>query len=163
MRQLKLMVEVLTSPKTTFKSLPSDKIYLLAWLAPLYFGVVRVYRPPTYEKAIEWLGNPYMVFFVACIIGLIMIPIGAWIVRLIVRIFRKKLSVRKLMNIYGYSLVPRLVVATLANLMLALYPTAFESNELNGPQFILIAAGLSGLVYTMVLYVYGIVVSTSEQ
>jgi hypothetical protein len=32
MRQLKLMVDVITSPKITFKNLPSDKIYILAIL-----------------------------------------------------------------------------------------------------------------------------------
>ena len=160
--QLELVKNVFISPKETFKALPSDKLFLLAWLAPFYFGIARIYRPGTYEKALSAVGNEYLLFILGSIFALVMIPLSALIVKLLIRIFGKKLTIKKLMNIYGYALIPRIVVAIFAYAVIFVNPNLLQEQGMNPLGITIAVAGVGAMLYTIFLYIYGIVVSPSE-
>jgi hypothetical protein len=126
--QLTLIPKVFTDPRSTFVSLPSDRWFILAWAAPLYFGVVRAFRPPNYETTAATFGGPIGVLALALVLGAIIIPLSFWILKQILKLFRKRLTVKKLMNIYGYSLLPRLVVAAIGYLVLFVSPSSFAGH-----------------------------------
>ena len=92
-----------------------------------------------------------------------MIPLGAWLIRQLLKLFKKRLRVRKLINIYGYALIPRLVVAAIGSLILARHRAILTAEGPSTSLIVLIILGLAGIIYTLVLYVYGIVVSPSEE
>jgi len=161
--QLKLIPGVFFNPKSTFKTLPSHRLYILAWIAPLYFGIARVFRPPTYGRAIQFFGSPVLLFLFVILVGIIIIPLSAWIMCQILKLFRKRLSVKKLMNIGGYALVPRLVVAIIGYIILAISPGVFYQKHLTPALVALIILGAVGILYTLFLFFYGIIISPSEE
>jgi len=163
MEQIKLVLRVITAPRSAFRALPPDRWYLLAWIAPLYFGAARAFRPPNYERNIQIFGSNWALLGFVLVIGFIFIPLWAWVLRQILKLFRKRLSVRKLMNIYGYALVPRLIVAALAYILFIIWPFRVPDEDILTPQtLVMIILGAAGIIYTMILYVFGIVVSPSE-
>ena len=161
MNQLLLVKGIFTSPKSTLYALPYDRLLWLSWLAPFYFGVVRLLEPATYDKALNMVDNVYLLFLVFILFALVMIPLGALIVKLVIKLFGKQLTIKKLMNLYGYALVPRLMVALFAYVVMLINPSVFNSGELGVLAFAIIAAGVLALFYSIFLYVYGIVVSSN--
>ena len=159
----KKMVGVFTHPKTTFIDLPSDHWHLIAWLAPLYFGIARAFQPRRYESAILIFGSNIALFIFALVIGLIMIPVGCLIVKLICRLFKKRLTLKKIMNIYGYSLMPRVVVTIIGYVILFAFPNVFSENSPSPFLLSIMLLGLAGIIYTLVLFIYGLVVSPSTE
>ena len=163
MNQFELIRHVILSPKLVFQLLPDNRVLWLGWLAPFYFGVARFYRPGTYESALNYVGNEYLLFVLVSLFALVMIPVGAAIIKFIVMIFGKRLTVRKLMNIYGYALVPRILAAMVVYVILLIEPDALQSGQLNGYTLAIIGVGTIGLLYTLVLYIYALVVSPSTE
>ena len=162
--QLTLIPKVFTHPKSAFMSLPSDRWFILAWIAPLYFGVARAFRSPNYETAAATFGGPLGLFGFTLVLGAIVLPICFWILKQILKLFRKYLTVKKLMNIYGYSLVPRLVVAAIGYLLMFAFPSSFVPDAGLSPFLIFILGiGLLAILYTLFLFIYGIVVSSSNK
>jgi len=159
--QLELIKGIFTSPRKTLQALPGDNVLLLGWLAPFYFGMAKIFKPDIYEKVLTYFNNEYLLFIVASVFALIMIPIGALVIKLIIRVFGKRLTLKKLMNIYGYALLPRIVVALMAYVIIFIEPNLFQNNEFNSLSITVIGAGVIGLIYTIFLYIYGIVISPS--
>jgi hypothetical protein len=108
------------------------------------------------------LGGNWQIVLAVSVFALVMIPVGAWLMRQLLKLFRKRLSVRKLMNINGYAHIPRLVVALLGYAIMFLNPSMFESDRPSPGLIAIIVLGFAGIIYTLYLYVYGIVVSPSE-
>ncbi len=97
------------------------------------------------------------------VLGLLILPLGAWLMKLILKLFKKRLTVKKLMNIYGYALVPRLVIAIIGTVLFIIFPQEIlQPDGLTGLQLGLIISGIAALIYTLFLYFYGIAVSPSE-
>ena len=161
--QVRAMYQVLAHPKSTFLALPANRVYALGVLAPLYFGVARAFQPRRYEALRGWLGGDLQIGIFAVVIGLVMIPVGAWLIRQMLKLFKKRLSVVKLMNIYGYALVPRLIVAGVGYLVLLSNRTLMSAEKPSTSLIVLWTLGFSALLYTIVLHVYGIVVCPSEE
>lgn len=164
MKQLKLLLKTITSPRSAFRELPSNKIYALAFIGPLYYAVDRAFRPDNYERYIKLLGSDAAILVSVVVFGAILLPIGSWILQQILKLFKKRLSVYKLMNISGYALVPRLVVTGIGFLMLLVWPDMLaEGNEIPTQLILLAVLGLLALLYSLFLFIYGIVVSPSEE
>ena len=161
--QMRAIYGVIVHPRSTFLALPAHRVWALAILAPLYFGVGHAFHPRRYSALREWLGGDLQIILVSVIVGVVMIPTGAWLIRQVLKLFKKRLSVIKLMNIYGYALVPRLVVACIGYLILlsnrALMTVERPSNSL----IVVMVLGFAAIIYTIVLYVYGIVICPSEE
>ena len=149
---------VIVHPKQTMRALPADRILALAFLAPIYFGLSRVFYPRNHEFLLSALGSNGRIVVVVGILMMLTLVIGAWLMRQFLKLFKKRLRVRKLMNIYGYSYVPRLIVALLGAVIVFFDPTLLKS----GTPIALMVLALVGSIYTLVLYVYGIVVSPSD-
>ncbi len=165
LNQLKAIIGVITEPKKTFQDLSSSRLYALAFLSPLYFGYARAARTGSIQKMTDMVGNNLFAYAILLIIGLVAIFLGAALVKLIVRLFGKRLTLVKLMNIYGYALVPRLLVSIPMSICLAMLPQTTKDMMLLGeiPGWFLALSALGGiaLIYAIVLMVYGIVVSPS--
>lgn len=164
--QLKAIVGILYKPKSTLKNLPSNKLYVLAVLAPLYFGYARGMRTGSFNKLTEITGNKLLTFLLFIIISVVFIPLGALIMKMIIRIFGKRLTLFKLMNLYGYAYVPRLLISIPLSLYVNfLMPEDTKFLMMLGemPSWMKIAAAVSGVVflYCIALYFCGIVVSPS--
>ena len=160
--QIKAVLGVIIHPKQTMQSLPSDRIFALAFLSPLYFAIVRAFRPRNHKVLLNALGSDWVVVVVVGLFALIMIPAGAWLMRQVLKLFRKRLSVRKLLNINGYAHVPRLIVAVIGYVVMFINPSIFASDRPTPALLAIIALGLAGMIYTLYLCIYGIVVSQSE-
>jgi hypothetical protein len=55
--QFEAILGVVIYPKQTMRALPADRIFLLAFLSPLYFGLSRVFRPRNHELLLNALGG----------------------------------------------------------------------------------------------------------
>ena len=161
--QFQAVLGVLLRPKATMQALPTARVYVLAILAPMYFGIARAFRPRYHALLVEKLGGNWQIVVAVSILALVMIPVGAWLWRQFLKLFKKRLSVRKLMNINGYSHVPRLLVAAIGYVLMWLNPSMFASEQPTPGLVAIIALGCLGIAYTLYLYIYGIVVSPSEE
>jgi hypothetical protein len=164
--QLKAIPRVLYRPKSTLKNLPSDRLYLLAFVTPLYFGYARAVRTGTFTKLTDVTGNKLCTYAIFVLLGLVFIPLGALLVKAIIRLFGKRLTLFKLMNLYGYALIPRLLIS----IPLSIYVNFLMADDTKlfmilgeFPSWFIIAAFIGGVVYIycIVLYIYGIVISPS--
>lgn len=164
--QLKAIIGVFIHPKSTFQNLPSNKIYVLAFLTPLYFGYARGMRTGSFIKLTEFTGNNLLTYAIVFLIALVAIPGGAFIAKLVVRLFGKKLTLMKLMNLYGYAFVPRLVLAVPASISFAMVPQETKTLMLMGdvPAWFVVLTVVGGIafLYSIFLYIYGIVVCPSH-
>jgi hypothetical protein len=164
--QLKAIPRVLYRPRSTLRSLPADRLYLLAFLAPLYFTYARAVRTGNLAKLTERAGSTLLAYALFLSLAIAFIPLGALLVKLIIRLFGKRLTLFKLMNLYGYALVPRLLIAIPMSLYVNfLMPEEDKMFLILGeaPSWFNIVAVLAGVVfvYSIALGVYGIVVSPS--
>jgi len=173
--QFEAILGVIIHPKQTMQALPADRIFLLAFLSPpadqifllaflspLYFGISRAFRPRNHEVLLNALGGNWQIVLAIGLLALVMIPVGAWLMRQFLKLFKKRLSVRKLMNINGYAHVPRLVVALVGYLIMFMNPTMFASERPTPGLIAIIVLYFAGSIYTLFLYVYGVVVCPSE-
>jgi hypothetical protein len=161
--QIKAIFSVIIHPKQTMQGLPSDRIFLLAFLSPIYFAIARVFRPRNHDALLAVLGGNWQIILAVIIFSLVMVPVGAWLLRQFLKLFKKRLSVRKIMNINGYSYVPRLAVALVGYAVISINPSIFESARPTPELIAVIVLGVFGMIYTLYLCVYGIIVSPSEQ
>lgn len=162
MNQIAAALNIFLHPKRTMQELPSDRLYALAVVNPLFFGVARAFRPRTHAMLHERLGGNLQIVLFAVAVTLVMLPLGGWLMQRIVRLFRKRLSVMKILNISGYAYVPRLVVAVIGYAVLFANPSVFLANRLSPALLALIVLGSLGMIYTIFLTVYGLVVAPSE-
>ena len=160
--QFEAILGVIIHPKQTMLALPADRIFLLAFLSPLYFGISRGFRPRNHEFLLNALGGNWQIVLAVGLLALVMVPAGAWLIRQFLKLFKKRLSVRKLMNINACATVPRLAVALVGYVIMVMNPTVFASERPTpGLIAIIVLSGFAG-IYTFILYVYGIVVCPSE-
>lgn len=149
--QVAAVLGVLIQPGRTLARLPSDRTYALAFLAPIYFGFVRL---------IDRTGWEYYLFklLLVAVAALFAVPASAWLVRQFLKLFGKRLTTAKLMNLGGYVLVPQLVFAVVVTL------GAVALGGYNNDTLFLVIAGAAVLVvlYSLGLYIYGIIVSPSD-
>jgi hypothetical protein len=119
-------------------------------------------RPRNHEVLLNALGGNWQIVLAVGLLALIMIPVGAWLMRQFLKLFKKRLSVRKLMNINGYARVPRLAVALVGYVIMFMNPTMFAAERPTLGLIAIIVMGFAGMIYTLFLYIYGIVVCPSE-
>lgn len=160
--QLEAILGVIIHPKQTMQALPGNRIFMLAFLSPLYFGISRAFRPRNHEVMLNALGGNWQIVLAVGLLALVMIPIGAWLMRQFLKLFKKRLSVRKLMNINGYVHVPRLAVALVGYVIMFMNPAMFASERPTPGLIAIIVLGFGGIIYTLFLYVYAVVVCPSE-
>ena len=152
--QVRAAAGMIVQPKTALLELPSDRFYLLAFVIFEYliFETVRGDR---------WV-------FTLMGVGAVFFPIGALILKGIVRLFGKNLSLKKVMNIVGYAQTPRLVTAWVYFLTRALMPpemrAAMEAPFSFPEQYetLVIVLALLGILifcYSVFLLIWGLVIS----
>ena len=117
--QIKFAASMLAAPKSALLKLPSNRTWVLAWVAPLYFGIGRGMQGTVWPKLVDATGGTWPAAVVLLLGGLLAVPFGAWVIQCLVRLIGWKLTVKKLMNIYGYAMVPRLLAAVAVALLFA--------------------------------------------
>ena len=165
--QLEAAFRIITKPKTTLANLPDYRLYLLGLFAPLYFGYLRIIRKNVVENYLgETTVDKYMLAYLSIfIIVSLVIFMWAVIVKGIISFFKKKLTVFKILNLYGYSMVPRLIISIPGNICL-LFLSAENKGMLVSENFmplwvIVSVVGIALMIYSLFLFVYGIIVSKS--
>lgn len=156
------IIVVFTHPKQLMQLLPSTQLLPLGIISPLYFAFSRAFHPKRHAILLEELGGNLQIVLVVCLIAVVGIPLGGWIIQQILRLFRKRLSVIKILNINGYAHIPRLVVAGIGYILLLLNPELFSGNQPSVGIIAIIALGFAAILYTAFLMIYGYVVSPSE-
>jgi len=144
---------MIVQPKGTLLELPSDRFYLLAFVIFEYliFETVRGDR---------WV-------FTLMGVGVVFFPVAALILKGIVRLFGKNLSLKKVMNIVGFAQTPRLVTALVYFLTRALMPPEMRA-AMEAPfsfperyQTLVIVLGLLGILvfcYSVFLLIWGLAI-----
>ncbi len=160
--QLEAILGVIVHPKQTMQALPANRIFLLAFLSPFYFGISRAFRPGNHEVLLNALGGNWQIVLAGGLQALVMIPVGAWLMRQFLKLFKKRLSVRKIMNINGYADVPRLAVALIGYVIMCMNPAIVASERPTPGLITIIVLGVIGIAYTLFLNIYGVVVCPSE-
>ena len=163
--QLFAIYGMIINPKVTLKSLPEDRIYALAFLSPIYFGFVRAIQKGGLNK-LAGTGT-FDRYLIACMVILFVsffaIMLWAIFIKAIVKIFKKNLTAIKLMNLYGYALVPRLLISILGNIVILVAPSSALENLIGGQELPLVITisviGIAVFIYSIFLYVFGIIVS----
>lgn len=151
-------------PKAALTSLPNDKICVFAILVPLYFGYARALRTGGVSKIAELTGSKFITLGIIVVLGLIGIFLGGVVVKLIVMLFGKRLKLFKLINLHGYSMIPRFMISAPTSLYVNYLMSEDQKIELMLGMFPLwfkvgaIAGGIL-LFYGIALYIFGIVVS----
>ncbi len=161
--QLTAILGVFASPKRTMRRLSATRIYVLSVIVPLYFSVSSAFSTQNYPLFREKLGGDIQIVLFVCALGVVMLPVGGWLIRQFLKLFGKRLSVVKILNINGYSFVPRIVTALIGYAVLFANPALLQT-ERPTPLFImLIVVGFAGMLYSLYLMICGIVVSPSER
>lgn len=161
--QIAAFLGVLWQPKRTMRELPSDRLYALAVLAPLYFAVVRAFRPRNHALLHDKLGGNIQIVLFVLVITIVLLPVGGWLMQQVLRLFGKRLSVFKILNISGYAHVPRILVVLIGYIMLFVNPTLLMDDRPSPSIIAIIVLGLVSMIYTLFLSIYGFVVSPSEE
>ena len=92
-----------------------------------------------------------------------MLPVGGWLIRQFLKLFGKRLSVVKILNINGYSFVPRIVAALIGYAVLRANPALLQTERPTPPVFMLYIMLFAAMLYSLYLIICGIVVSPSER
>ena len=166
--QLLPMMNIIIRPKETLKNLPSDKFYIVGFFISAYFSYASVSRNGGLD-AFQSKASAFVVFSMMCIIFYV---ITAFIIKIIILIFGKRLSVKKVMNIVGYSQAPRLLLSLPISLLLLLLPYEskielfFSIDEGGVISVIAIIVSIVGallLFYSLFLLIWGFIVSEENQ
>jgi hypothetical protein len=111
--QFKSVIGVITRPVTTLKNLPSASFYFTSFIIFCLSGYSKYLQKGSFLK-IYHITHSNVVSFLSFLIGLSVLFIGfAFILSLLVRIHRKRLTVKKTMNLIGYSLSPDIFTSVL--------------------------------------------------
>ncbi len=164
--QLIQALHITFSPKKTIRQLSSSSFSIIAILINTYFFSARVLRKGDHVRFSEYTGLEPQVSFVALILlSVCALFIWAAILKLLVLLFGKKLSLAKVVNILGFSQAPRLFISMPASIIAVLNPGfLFKAiaSELNILMIAAIVLGVVALLYSVFLSIYGLVVAENE-
>jgi hypothetical protein len=156
---MKSIYGIFVSPRKTMLELPSDRIYPLALLLLIYLNVTRGFRPRSYNVLHDKLGGDLQIVLFMIAISFVTIPIGCWILGSIIALFKKRLTVRKIINISGCAAIPRAIISLAASVAVGLNPELLDHNR---TMIITGIIGIATLLYSLFLVIYGIVISPSQ-
>jgi hypothetical protein len=151
-----------THPKQLMLLLPSNRICSLAILSPLYLNMARAFNPRNYGFLSKWLGGDLYIILFVCCLSAFTIPFSGWLIQQILKLFHKRLSILKILNINGFAQFPRLLVGLFSSLILQVNPSFFKDNRPSVGLIAMILLGLAAMGYNLFLVIYGYVVSPSE-
>jgi len=160
--QIAAFLDVLWHPKRTMQELPSDRLYALAVLAHLYYAVDRAFNPRNHALLHDKLGGNIQIVLFVLVITVVLLPVSGWLMQQVLRLFGKRLSVFKILNISGYAYAPRVLSALTSYLVLFVDPTLFMDDRPSPSIIAIIVLGVVSMIYALFLCIYGFVVSPSE-
>lgn len=161
-QQIKTLIGIIIRPKQTLLELPSDKFYILAFFISSYFAYARMVRKGFFQKMAEATGSTIFVVSIFIALTIIGFLVGALILKGIVRLCGKKFTLKKVMNILGYTQTPRLIFALPVSLMFIFMPARVKLSFMLGEYKIAsIALAVIGgilLLYTIFLLIWGLII-----
>ena len=110
--------------------LPSQQFYFVSFAIYAYFNFSRLFR----KGHIYILADAFGSMFIALVLCIVMLPIffivGSYATTLVLRLFKRGISVRKVMNIAGYAQVPRFVFSLIASFVIIVrYQNTVQPNN----------------------------------
>ncbi len=140
-------------PRRVLSALPQDRFLVISFLVSAYFGYAKVARKGFFEKFTQGLGSEAIAFLVISALIIFAFLVGAALTKLIARVFGRRMTLIKAMNIQGYCQAPRLLLAVPISAIIAIDP-ALSNNK------ILLLVSLGGgvvlIIYSIILWVLSI-------
>ena len=165
--QLQAIWTVTFSPRKGLLALPSDRLWPTAFLISAYFTVARLERQGTLNTLESSLGSPWTAFAAILFLSFLAFCVVGACLHVFIRLVGKKISLRKVLNIMGYSQAPRLFLSIPASIIFAILPSETRSGlltSLGGVTGIALSCiGLPVLLYSLFLAVWGFVLSPDER
>ncbi len=135
----------------------------MGFLVSLYFTYARAERTGAMSRA----GGGFLALGIVAALAVLAYLFGGLVLKLVVRLFGKSLSYRKVLNLVGYAQAPRLFLALPSSLVVACLPqatkTAFLAGEHQVAMVALAVLGMVLLLYSMFLLIWGLVLSPDQR
>jgi hypothetical protein len=135
----------------------------VGFLVSLYFTYARAVR----TGAMRGAGGGLFALGIVAVLAVLAYLVGGLLLKLLVRLFGKSLSLKKVLNLVGYAQAPRLFLALPSSLVVAYLPqatkTAFLAGEHNVAMIALAVPGTLLLLYSWFLLVWGLVISPDQR
>jgi hypothetical protein len=161
--QLRALIGMFVKPKQTLLDLPYVKFYWVSFLISLYFGYARAAQKGFFGIVAEKFNSKFLSYVIFLAYGVLSFLLTAFCLKMIVRMFGKDLTFKKIMNIQGYSQVPRLILSLPLSIIILILPKEFAINlgmiKYKGLWTAVTIFGLVLLFYSLFLLVYGLVIS----
>jgi hypothetical protein len=152
---------MIRSPKATLIDLPPGEFYLLSFLIHEITDYGRTVQQDLYKRLTMGYPGAPLKFVMFLPWAFIVFVIISLLLKVVVRLFRKRLSVRKVMNIWGYSHAPLLVLALLIFLVTGDPTSTFVVASDVGDSPFEIVAALAKL-YAVFLLIWGFCIVPGE-
>ena len=159
-KQLDALGGMLIKPRQTILDLPTNHFYFLSFLIYAYFNISRLYRKGHIYLLADVVGSTT----IALIVSLAMLPIffvlGSYLIKIVIRLFKREISVTKVMNIAGYAQVPRFVFSLIISFVIYVrYQNTKSDVFLQKPDLMMIILYIIGfalLLFTAYLSIWGV-------
>ena len=158
MEQIASAIGIIFSPKKTLIELPSNKFYLfsfLVYLLLIFSTIIPADIPTGISKSQILFG---LIPFIT--MSVIIFFLVSYLIKFVSKLFGKNISTKKILNIVGYSQIPRVILAFPVSLMFKVFPILSEHSILNKVlNFCLLLLG----IYAFILIIYGLIICPEDK
>lgn len=149
--QIVAVIGIILDPKKTLISLPSDRFCITALIVSLFLLIpnalsVKLADTPQADVSMARIA-PQILWFI------IFFFLFAYILKWVAKTINRPITLKKAMNVIGYSQAPRVLVALVAAIIAWVFPSAQQPGMINT---ILNAVVYSATLYSLALIVFGI-------
>ncbi len=157
--QFHLVAGILFWPMQALQALPADRVYPLGVAMALGVGLIKARTSPLWPRMTDAVG-PWVTVALVLTAGALALCVVAWGVSLIVSRFGSPVSWRRVLNLYGYVQVPRLIVGIIS---LGFAPlTVARPEEPDRYAALFMVLDLAALLYAVGLFLIGLGVAMRQ-
>ena len=158
MEQIASAIGIIFNPKKTLIELPSDKFYVFSFLVYLLLIISKII-PANIPKGLS--RSEILFSFIPLItMSVIIFFLVSYLIKYISKLFGKNISTKKILNIVGYSQIPRVILAFPVSLMFKVFPILSEHSILiRVLNFCTLLLG----IYAFILLIYGLIICPEDK
>lgn len=165
--QLRSVWDIMVSPRRTLLSLPNDRLWPMAFLISVYFTLARLVRQGWMARMSTTVGSSLFALAIFLVLSFGAFCVVGAFFHVLIRILGKKLTLRKVLNILGYSQAPRLYLSVPLSIITALLPEEMRPALIAGLQnpagLVVVCGGSMLLLYSIVLMIWGFAISPDQR
>jgi hypothetical protein len=165
--QLRSIWLIIVSPRKALLSLPSDRLWLTAFIISSYFTLARFLRQGWVAGLESAVGSTWIALAVLLFLSFLAFCVAGAFLHVLIRILGKKLSLRKVLNILGYSQAPRFVLSVPASVAIAILPADLRNLPYgsvgSAVGIALTCIGVPVFLYSFILMIWGFIITPDER